>query len=260
MPFAGLRWAFLPFAGLSTLVLSACNSVPVAGLQTLAAMMAGAPIRPPAAVAGVQFLRVYNAGSNSFLVLGDVDQGPAGPLQVWYSAGRQVLRLHQGRVAGSAGLTVDWTAVDWQGLPDSWSAAGTVPRQYLRVRDVMPGHWAGVRERVTLARITAPARPDIPGVAESEWRRWAWFTEEATPVDIEGRPLRGVVRLPPAVYAVDLGQPGEPVRYSRQCLAPDFCLEIQPWRHAGNAPQGSAPALQLGGVGPLGAARPQGRS
>jgi len=205
-------------------------------------------------------LRVSNAGSDSFLVLGDVDQGPAGPLQVWYSAGRQVLRLQQGRVAGSAGLTVDWAAVDWQGLPATWSAAGAVPLQYLRVRDVMPGHWAGVRERVTLARTAAPAHLALPGITEAEWRRWVWFTEEATPVDAGGRPLRGGVRLPPALYAVDLGQPGEPVLYSRQCLAPDFCLEIQPWQHAGTALQGGVPPLQLGGGSPSGPARLQGRS
>jgi hypothetical protein len=250
----------LLLSGASMLVLSACNSVPAAGLQTLAAVISGPPVRPPQAVAGVQFLRVSHGGAEAFMVLGDVDQGPAGRYEVWYSAGRQVLRLHQGRLAGSAGLTVDWTTVNWQGLPATWSAASAAPQRYLRVRDVMPGHWAGVRELVTLTRSAAPARLDVPGVPEVDWRRWVWFTEAATPVDAQGQPLRGGARLPPALYAVDLGQPGEPVRYSRQCLAPDFCLQIQPWRHMATG-QGAAPAPQPGAApGTPGTARPQGRS
>jgi hypothetical protein len=242
------------------MTLSGCNSVPYAGLQTLAAAISGSPARPRTSIPGVSFLRVANVGSDSFLVLGDADEGRAGPLQVWYSAGKQVLRLHQGRVAGTAGLTVDWTGVDWRGLPSSWAAVGSATVQYLRVRDVMPGHRVGVRERVTLARSAAPAQLALPGVAEPEWRRWVWFTEEATPLDADDRPLEGGLRLPPAVYAVDVGQPGEPVRYSRQCLAPDFCLVIQPWKQPDTEHQSRASPQRVGSGGSLSLTRQHGRS
>jgi hypothetical protein len=217
------------------MALMGCNSVPSAGLQTLVAVVSGTPVQAPKAIPGVRYLRVRSAGAASFLVLGDFDNLGAGRTQVWYSAGRQVLRLFDGRVAGSAGLGADWTSVTWVGLPASWAEVTERPVHYLRVRDTMPGHLMGLREAVTVRRTAAPASLTIPGVSESEWRRWTWFVEEATSVDARGHRIGGFAPLPTAMFAVDLSQPGDAVLYSRQCLAPDVCLEIQQW------PAGSAP-------------------
>lgn len=173
-------------------------------------------------------MRVRQGGSESFVVLGDVDLAASGRAEVWYSAGRQVLRLRHGRVVSSAGLPFDWSNSEAVGLPASWAAIGGEPVSYLRVRDEYPGHRMGVRERVVVRRVAAPAALALPGVTEPQWRAWAWFSETAhADAGLAGTRVAPV--LPAALFGVDLRAAGEPVRYSRQCLAPDVCVELQPW-------------------------------
>lgn len=229
------------------LAVGGCNSVPSAGLQTLAATVGLSPGSATQFVPGIAYLRADWGAGEAYLVLGDVDGSIHGPTQVFYSAGRQVLRLHRGRVAGSYGLPVDWPAVAWTELPASWRMADAEAVWYERTRDQSPSQRMGVREGITLRRTTAPAHLDLPGVDRAQWQRWAWYSEEATPLLAEGifaresTTARGVQGqstmpaavstadiLPPALFAVDLDMPGEPVRFSYQCLSPDFCLRLQP--------------------------------
>jgi hypothetical protein len=212
------------FVALGAVGMSACTSVPASGLQTMAVALTGVGAKAPAATPGVRFMRVRLDRAESFLVFGDVDVSPWGPVEVWYSAGRQVLRLHNGRVFTSAGMPVDWSATDWAASPPAWSAVRSEPVAYLRVRDEYPGLRMGVRERVTIRRVAPPSGLALPGVAEQRWRAWAWYSETAVPDDA----APGGQLLPPALFGVDLKAPGEPVRYSRQCLAPGVCLELQP--------------------------------
>jgi len=229
------------------MVIGGCNSVPSAGFQTLIAA-AGLRHGPtPQFAPGIAYLRADWGAGEAYLVLGDVDASAHGATQVFYSSGRQVLRLQQGRVAGSFGLPVDWPAVAWTGLPVSWRVADAGAVRYVRTRDQSPSQRMGVREAITLKRTPAPARLDLPGVDRAQWQRWAWYTEEATLLHAEGtlaggsmtaRGLQGrsavleeisnAEILPPAMFAVDLDMPGEPVRFSYQCLSPDFCLRLQP--------------------------------
>lgn len=208
--------------------LAACTSVPASGLKTIAAAVGVGSSRAPAPVQGVRFMRVRQGGSESFVVFGDVDLAGSGRAEVWYSAGRQVLRLRDGRIVSSAGLPFDWSTSETSGLPLSWGGVGSEPVSYTRVRDEYPGHRMGVRERVVVRRVAAPPGLVLPGVTEQQWRAWVWFSETAVE---EGIPAgtRAAAVLPAALFGVDLRAAGEPVRYSWQCLAPDVCLELQPW-------------------------------
>lgn len=229
------------------LAIGGCNSVPSAGLQTLTAATGLGRGTAPQFAPGVSYLRADWGVGAAYLVLGDLDTSARGPVQVFYSAGRQVLRLQHGRIAGSYGLPVDWPAVTWTELPASWRLADAGALRYVRTRDQAPSHRMGVRENITLRRTPAPARLDLPGIDRAHWERWAWYTEEVAPLraqesstqeppasqGLRGRSglLLGVSTgeiLPPALFAVDLDAPGEPVRFSYQCMSPSFCLRLQP--------------------------------
>ena len=109
-----------------------------------------------------RYLRVTIAGRTALLVLGYEEKDPRGPIEVWYSSGREVLRLQNGRLAGISGLPVEWRAVRLPDLPP-WSslAAAGKPFPWVRVRDVMPGYRYGVRDALTLG--VAPAPPATNG-------------------------------------------------------------------------------------------------
>jgi hypothetical protein len=227
--------------GLSCVLLAGCQSAPVAVWQTLAAAIQSGPDGPPA-VPNVSFLRVVSPSGTAFLVLGDTDTvDGGGRAQVWYSAGRQVLRLEQGRLSSTAGLPVDWRFVSTSSRP-TWSSVQATPGAYFRRRDEFPGYRFGITERVTVRAAQPPAAGWVrqwtgrPGVA--------WFAEEAEPWQQADRPLPPAAsarspllagaessrrhNLPTAWFAVDLKAPGEPVLYSRQCLSREFCLELEP--------------------------------
>lgn len=239
---------------LACALLAGCQSAPLAVWQTaVMAVRPGAVVAP--SVPNVSFLKVVSPAGTAFLVLGDLDPAAGGgQAQVWYSAGRQVLRLDQGRVASTAGLPVDWRSVATSGRP-LWSSAQAAPASYLRQRDEFPGYRFGITERVTVRA----ARPPADG-----WgRQWAgrpgvvWFAEEAEPWQEADRalplaasgssPSRAAadanrrLSLPTAWFAVDLKAPGEPVLYSRQCLARHFCLELEPVVNVPPAPAPSSP-------------------
>lgn len=165
------------------------------------------------------YLRVTVQGQVLYLARGYTDPSPAGPITVWYSSDREVLRLQRGRLAGLAGTPVSWSHV--RGLaqaplhaPEATSVA------WQREVDHMPGYRWGLRDQLVVRPIAAPSDSQVTGWAPQALR-WAEEQDQAG-------------RLPPARYAWVPGQP-EPI-YGEQCLHTDFCLTWQRWSAQGPVP------------------------
>jgi hypothetical protein len=180
-----------------------------------------------------RYLRVTIGGRVALLALGNVDSHPQGPIEVWYSAEREVLRLQHGRLVGAVGLTTEWRDVSLPELP-SWSVAARANQAYLwiRTRDVMPGYRFGVKDALSLRVVSEPKRSALQGL---DPQRLTWFEERAESGSVAG--LSAVfgnsstvdIPLPPARYAVDLQGGRETVVYGEQCLAPELCFTWQRW-------------------------------
>ncbi len=214
--------------------LTACSSGSNAILQTLPyaigrdAKVASARLNP-----NFRYLRVTVGGRVVLLALGNVDSHPQGPIEVWYSAEREVLRLQNGRLVGAVGLTTEWRDVALPGLP-SWSAVarGDEAFRWTRTRDVMPGYRYGVTDSLSLRVVAEPKRSALQVL---DPQRLTWFEErvESAPVawlaGVFGTRVVAEAALPPARYAVDFRDGQETVVYGEQCLAPELCFTWQRW-------------------------------
>ena len=222
-------------AVLSMLVaLSSCSPASNSMLQTLQSAVwrgdssASARLNP-----NFLYLRVTIAGRVVLLALGNEDTDLRGPVEVWYSAEREVLRLQNGRLAGAVGLTAEWRNVELPELP-SWSALarGDQAFRWTRVRDVMPGYRFGLRDALSLRVIPQPRRSKLQGL---DAQRLTWFEERVESGQVAGlsavfgNSIGADAVLPPARYAVDFRGGQETVVYGEQCLAPDLCFTWQRW-------------------------------
>ncbi len=223
-------------AALSLVVaLTACSGGSNAILQTLPYAYGRNPSVDNARLnPNYRYLRVTIDGRVALLVLGEVDSYPQGPVEVWYSAEREALRLQNGRVAGAVGLTTEWRAVSVPELP-TWGAiarAGDQMLRWTRVRDVMPGYRFGVKDVLSLRVIPEPKQSALKDL---DPQRLTWFEErvEAKTVallsGVLGNSLAVDLPLPPARYAVDLRDGAETVVYGEQCLAVNLCFSWQRW-------------------------------
>lgn len=165
-----------------------------------------------------RYLRVTINRRVALLVLGYLDRHPQGPIEVWYSADREVLRLQNGRVTGATGLTTEWRNVALPVLP-SWTAiaGASKPVDWVRTRDVMPGYRYGVQDALRI-RVAEP--PTATLLQRLEPKTLTWF-EEAMSADSRA--------LPPARYGVELQSGRELVVYGEQCLEPELCFAWQRW-------------------------------
>ena len=181
---------------------------------------------------GFRYLRVTVEGRVVFLALGNVDSHAQGPVEVWYSARKEVLRIQNGRVIGAVGLPTEWRDVSLPELP-AWSAMAGSGKSYqwVRKRDVMPGYRFGVRDALVLRVVAPPTRSALQGL---DPKSLTWF-EERFQAESPGGTLTKLVgmseerTLPPARYAVDLRDGVEIVVYGEQCLAPELCFTWQRW-------------------------------
>lgn len=168
-----------------------------------------------------RYLRVTIEKNTTMMVLGEVDAHPAGPIEVWFSGLGEVLRLQQGRVVSLTGVFAEWPRVQWpEGTPD-WALvlARGEAIEYDRLRDVMPGYRYGVRDRLRLRPVLAPARSQLAGVAPQNLH---WFEEVMlSTTDRE--------TLPPARYALSLAGGAPQVIYGEQCISPKLCFTWQRW-------------------------------
>lgn len=196
----------------------------------------GGSTPPPVVDPAFRYLRVDSRGHTLYLVRGDVDSTVDGPVEVYYSAVGEIVRLREGRIVGTAGLPVDWRSVRQSGVP-AWSELLTARsgkrvagRDYLRVRDVVPGYRFNVRESMVVAEVAAPASAGAVIRGASSLR---WFEES----NGQSEPSTA---LAPARFAVDDATLPPRVVYSEQCLSADFCLRLQPWPPEADARAGTA--------------------
>lgn len=169
-----------------------------------------------------RYLRVQIGTREVFMVLGYVDQLPEGPVQVWYSAEADVLRLRDGRVVGATMKSgTDWLSVTFAHLP-SWEAVGS-QAVFARARDESPGYRYGIKEKLLIRRIAPPDDSQLKLVPASSL---AWF-EETVQGGVDGLPAR---------YAVGLdGAGSHQVIYAEQCLSSEYCFSWQSWPSSGKS-------------------------
>jgi len=214
--------------------LSGCSAGSSAILQTLPYAYGRSPSVDNARLnPNFQYLRVTVRGRVAIVALGNVDDHPHGPIEVWYSAEREVLRLQNGRLIGAVGLITEWRNVVFPQLP-SWPAVARADRtfKWTRSRDVMPGYRFGVSEELALRNIAPPGKSSLRGL---DPQKLTWFEERIEAGSGGGFSvvLRNIIDseapLPPARYAVDFRDGREKVVYGEQCLAAELCISWQRW-------------------------------
>lgn len=212
-------------------MLSACTSGTNAIVQTMQNAVQGGSVDSAQLNPKFRYLRVTTGGRVALLALGNEDSHQQGPIEVWYSAQREVLRLQNGRVVGAVGMTTEWRNVVLPELP-SWSAVARAqePVPWVRMRDIMPGYRFGVRDQLLLSMVQPPQNSALRGV---DPQSLSWFEERLqsdSPSQFPATLFTGLSadsRLPPARYAVALREGRETVVYGEQCLAVDLCFSWQ---------------------------------
>ena len=177
-----------------------------------------------------QYLRLTRGRHIGWMWLGARETNAQGPVEVYYSSPGEVIRLQNGRVVGASGLTVEWRRVTV--VAPSWQKAAALGAgaRVERVRDVMPGYRAGIREQLELRVIPPPARTALQGFRADEL---TWFEEHPTRQDMSVRSSGDAVdQLPAGRYAVDLSDGQGTVVYAEQCLAHELCFAWQRWSAA----------------------------
>jgi hypothetical protein len=161
------------------------------------------------------YLRIGVGKRFTFLVLGYTEpRRHDAPVQVWFGAGGEVMRLQNGRIVGTVGMPVEWSNVrlsanlDWSDRQGSDS--------YSRARDVMPGYDYGIVDTVSRVAIAPPKRSMLANVPASSL---SWFEERSV----------GIRHLPLARYGVAYVEGRAIVMYGEQCLSESFCLSWQRW-------------------------------
>lgn len=158
----------------------------------------------------------------AFLVLGYIDPHPLGDIEVWYSAQHEVIKTQNGRIVGTAGLEVDWRAVQFPSPPPLWGALAPAEHTYQRLHDEMPGYRFAITEQLELRRwLGLPPIDLAASLPVEQARRYTWFRESTLSSTAQPRP--------PAWYAWGIHRGIPSVVYSMQCLSDSFCLTLQPW-------------------------------
>lgn len=209
------------------LLLTGCQSSGMGNaLQTLQAAVWG-PVPPPSSGLDPRFsyLRVTVGKKVAFLALGYVDPHPQGPVEVWYSAEREVIRLQNGYLVGAAGTLTEWRQVRLSARP-AWRelAKQNTPYTWTRTRDVMPGYQYNVIDSLQVVTIAAPERSQLVGIAPTAL---TWFEESLISTKSN---ISLAKNLRPSRYAVEFVGTSERVVYAEQCLSVDLCMTWQRWR------------------------------
>ncbi|MDH6166718.1 hypothetical protein M2282_001865 [Variovorax boronicumulans] len=171
-----------------------------------------------------RYLRTQIGDRTIFMVLGYIDQRPEGPVEVWYSGSGEVVRLLNGQLVGTTGLSTDWRNVRLTGLP-AWTAAdaptnaGGSSQSYTRLRDLMPGYRFGIRDEIVRISIPPPPNSSLAGVDPASLR---WYEERSV-----SHP--SAASLPAARFGLSRASATPQVVYSEQCLSSDFCMSFEQW-------------------------------
>jgi hypothetical protein len=193
----------------------------------------GATAPEPVFNPNYRYLRVVVGGQTVYMVLGYIDKRPEGAVEVWYSNAGEVVRLLDGRLVGTTGLTTDWREVRFSRLP-AWSEASnsSQPKTFGRERDMMPGYRFGIRDEIVQTTIAVPQQAAVAGTAAASLR---WYEERSV-----SRPSSA--SLPPARFGVSQAGGTPRVVYSEQCISNDLCMSFEQWTPSPPAPVAAASA------------------
>ncbi len=224
---------------LSVGMLSSCALAPSPTTETLAYFLsdAGASASPKVDPR-LRYLRVEVQGHPpGTLVLGYVDPSPDGPVEVWYSANREVIKIQNGRIIATAGLPLDWSGTRFEPAPVAWPAVGADGTDFRRLHDEPTQYRTGIVDAVRLhpwlGELPQAFTESLPTTLPSSLARtYTWYQETYTrvpPKHAGGEAGTSLLAQAPAWFAwgPHLGQ--WTVVYSYQCLTPDFCLKLQRW-------------------------------
>jgi hypothetical protein len=193
----------------------------------------GAAAPEPVFNPNYRYLRVVVGGQTVYMVLGYIDKRPEGAVEVWYSNAGEVVRLLDGRLVGTTGLTTDWREVRFSRLP-AWSEASNAsqPKTFGRERDMMPGYRFGIRDEIVQTPIAVPQQAAVAGTAAASLR---WYEERSV-----SHPSSA--SLPPARFGVSQAGGTPRVVYSEQCISNDLCMSFEQWTPSPPAPVAAASA------------------
>lgn len=180
-----------------------------------------------------RYLRTTVNGRVVLLALGYVDADPGGPVEVWYSADREVIRLQNGRVVGAVGFSPEWREVVMRGTPDWMEMIGSgKPLEWVRVRDVMPGYRSGIVDKLASRQISTVYNTALVGI---DANALLWFEDvrisesnDILHVLLPGR-FDNELELPAARVGVKVEGGVASALYGEQCLSNELCLTWQRW-------------------------------
>lgn len=206
---------------LSVLMLASCTSVSKSIVENYTKLRgSNAPSVEAALNPEYRYMRITLSGRTTFVLLGDIDPHPDGPIEIYYSSVGEVLRFQQGRLVGASGLLTEWRDVTLKGVP-SWSSLNSQGfANFSRTRDEMPGYGYGVQELITSRKVSPPLKSALFEVPPESL---IWFEERVLPHGNDSE------ALPPSRYGIAFEGSLERVVYGEQCLSHSLCLTWQPW-------------------------------
>jgi hypothetical protein len=134
---------------------------------------------------------------------------------VWYSGGKEVLKLLDGRMVGMVGTATEWLSVKLIS-PPAWGDK-LDGLEYERRLDISPGYRYGVWERLRLKRLPPPSDTKL---ADLKSQDIVWYRE--VPV--------GSSAVPSALYGLMKEGDVWRVVYSEVCLDTNLCFSWQRWK------------------------------
>src|ERR1700690_487827 len=100
---------------LLSIFLAGCETSPtLQSLKDLGKYFSPGSSTPPAAPGlnpAYRYLRIQTGKQVAYFARGYVDPLPEGKVEVWYSGGKEVLKLLDGRVVGMVGTATEWLSV-----------------------------------------------------------------------------------------------------------------------------------------------------
>jgi hypothetical protein len=169
----------------------------------------------PALNPAYRYLRIQTGKRVAYFALGYVDSRPEGKVEVWYSGGKEVLKLLDGRMVAMVGTATEWLSVKLV-APPAWGDK-LDGMEYERRLDISPGYRYGVRERLRLTRLRPPSDTKLVGLKPQDI---VWYRE--VPV--------GPSAVPSALYGLIKDTDTWRVVYSEVCLDPNLCFSWQRWK------------------------------
>jgi hypothetical protein len=161
-----------------------------------------------------QYLWVQANGVQAYLALGGIEPHPQGPIEVWFSARSEILRLQNGRIVGTTGMPVNWSNVTLR-----FDSQG---KSYTRQRDETPGYRFNLQDSF----VVQESRAVPASVMERFQSMQAKGAKAPAPVIWREDITQGVPSIRVGLAVNAQGQPPVAV-YGEECLSKAFCITWQ---------------------------------